>query len=173
MIPKEIDGPPRTQPTAHQQNDDEDAHSGQHPDALIRSEFIEEFAPEHGPLLSSRTFSSLTAALRPPLAKPSARSRGEDHRHDDDTQDHRDDERSEPGEYVVHERSMWPVPLRRSMPRQRSRPVTSCGWDELVRMSVEGGGWVAHARSLAATLTEIFARSKRGRPWYKLTAPMC
>jgi hypothetical protein len=50
--------------------------------------------------------------------------------------------------------------------------VTSCGWDELVRMSVEGGGWVAHARSLAATLTEIFARSKRGRPWYKLTAPM-
>jgi hypothetical protein len=26
--------------------------------------------------------------------------------------------------------------------------------------------------ALAATLTEIFARSKRGRPWYKLTAPM-
>jgi hypothetical protein len=79
------------------------------------------------------TTSGPQPTLHPPLAKPSARSRGEDHDHGDDAQDRRDDERSEPEECVIHERSMWPVPLRRSMPGERSQPVAWCGRYGLVR----------------------------------------
>jgi hypothetical protein len=55
-------------------------------------------------------------ALRPPLAKPTAHSRGEDHHHEDDSQEHRDRQRSEPRKSVVHEASMrgvlWSVRWR-------------------------------------------------------------
>jgi hypothetical protein len=53
------------------------------------------------------------------------------------------------------------------------------GWWVGGSRAFDGEGWRtptgyggSPSLALAATLTEIFARSKRGRPWYKLTAPM-
>ena len=52
-IPNEVEHPPIAEPTAYKQNNDEDAHSDQHPDTVIAGEFIEEFSPQHGPTMAS------------------------------------------------------------------------------------------------------------------------
>src|SRR5215467_12352657 len=51
-------------------------------------------------------------APRPPLTKPTAQSRGEDHEYQDDAQDRREQQHSDPGKCVVHGFSM-PGPLPR------------------------------------------------------------